>query len=177
MSFAYPNLVHVAFCCSKEKCRWKRAGPNEMSKWKRFFAYFWTEKSLGFCGGNSQHQGDEYVKYLKANDTTGVQDRHWETVQWCKISNHYSSPNDWSFLVLLNTKNAGSESVISDGVESKNQEYLAKAAHKLDLVAVDLIVICSNTAHICYSHLRKRFPERPILHIVDCVAKAPCLQC
>ena len=70
--------------------------------------------------------------------------------------------------------------VISAGAEDlirENQEYLAKAAQKLDLVAVDLIVICSNTAHICYSHLRKRFPERPILHIVDCVAKAPCLQC
>lgn len=36
-------------------------------------------------GGKSQHRGDEYVKYLKANDTTGVQDRHWEAVQWCKI--------------------------------------------------------------------------------------------
>eukprot|EP00435_Cladocopium_sp_Y103_P066924 s9_g29.t1 len=66
---------------------------------------------------------DVYVRYLKDNDTSGV------------------------------------------------QEYLAQAAQKLDLVGVDFIVIASNTAHICYSYLRKRFPERPILHIVDCVAK------
>ncbi|CAL1171325.1 unnamed protein product [Cladocopium goreaui] len=66
---------------------------------------------------------DVYVRYLKDNDTSGV------------------------------------------------QEYLAQAAHKLDLVGVDFIVIASNTAHICYSYLRERFPKRPILHIVDCVAK------
>lgn len=66
---------------------------------------------------------DVYVRYLKDNDTSGV------------------------------------------------QEYLAQAAQKLDLVGVDFIVIASNTAHICYSYLRQRFPERPILHIVDCVAK------
>ena len=65
-----------------------------MSKRESFFGLLLKREIIGFCGGNSQHQGDEYVKYLKANDTTGVQDRHWETVQWCKISNHYSSPND-----------------------------------------------------------------------------------
>jgi hypothetical protein len=32
-----------------------------------------------------------------------------------------------------------------------HEEYLAQAAHKLDLVGVDFIVIASNTAHICYS--------------------------
>ena len=36
-----------------------------------------------------------------------------------------------------------------------HEEYLAQAAHKLDLVGVDFIVIASNTAHICYSPMAR----------------------
>ncbi|CAJ1352618.1 unnamed protein product [Effrenium voratum] len=52
------------------------------------------------------------------------------------------------------------------------QEYLASGVAKLDRAGVDFLVIASNTAHICYSLVRERFPRLPVLHIADCLAAA-----
>eukprot|EP00440_Ansanella_granifera_P045770 gb/GFBE01049581.1/.p1 GENE.gb/GFBE01049581.1/~~gb/GFBE01049581.1/.p1 ORF type:complete len:252 (+),score=53.26 gb/GFBE01049581.1/:1-756(+) len=52
------------------------------------------------------------------------------------------------------------------------QEYLFRGVAKLHATGIDFLIIASNTAHICYSLVRQRLPDLPVLHIADCTAAA-----
>jgi len=50
--------------------------------------------------------------------------------------------------------------------------YLAKGVGRLVRAEVDVLVICSNTAHISVPLVRELHPDLPVLHIADATAKA-----
>jgi len=53
---------------------------------------------------------------------------------------------------------------------AKVDEHLLDGVRKLVAAGCDLLVIASNTAHICVPAVERAFPDLRILHIVDCCA-------
>lgn len=52
----------------------------------------------------------------------------------------------------------------------KVDEHLLSGISKLVNAGCDLLVIASNTGHICFPTVKVRYPELQILHIADCCA-------
>jgi aspartate racemase len=52
----------------------------------------------------------------------------------------------------------------------KVAEHLLTGVRKLVAAGCDMLVIASNTAHICVPEVEREFPELKILHIADCCA-------
>jgi len=52
----------------------------------------------------------------------------------------------------------------------KVTEHLLAGVHKLVAAGSDILVIASNTGHICIPAVERDFPELGILHIADCCA-------
>lgn len=50
--------------------------------------------------------------------------------------------------------------------------FVAGAAEILYQAGAEILVICSNTAHMAFTTIQKRIPSLPILHIADVVAQA-----
>ncbi|MFC2163793.1 aspartate/glutamate racemase family protein [Acidobacteriota bacterium] len=50
--------------------------------------------------------------------------------------------------------------------------FVADAAEVLYQAGAEILVICSNTAHMAFPAIQKRIPSLPILHIADVVAQA-----
>lgn len=53
---------------------------------------------------------------------------------------------------------------------TKVEEYLLAGVSKLVAAGCDLLVIASNTGHICVPAIERQFPKLKILHIADCCA-------
>jgi len=49
-------------------------------------------------------------------------------------------------------------------------DYLAAEVDRLVAARCDFLCIASNTAHIAYPEIQRRYPELPVLHIADCTA-------
>jgi len=53
---------------------------------------------------------------------------------------------------------------------AKVDEHLLSGIRKIVKAGCDILVIASNTGHICVPAVEKEFPGLPILHIADCAA-------
>ena len=48
----------------------------------------------------------------------------------------------------------------------------ALGVDKLVKAGIDFLVIASNTGHVSVPHIRRAYPDLPVLHIADCTARA-----
>lgn len=62
--------------------------------------------------------------------------------------------------------------LLTDRDEAGVSEYLCQGVRRLRAAGADLLVIASNTAHVCFPQVVREMPDFPVLHIADCVAAA-----
>lgn len=115
-----------------------------------------TTPTLGILTGISYVSGLDYYK--------GINERVLANTPKC----HLMSPNPSLVMVsvdcdeyvyYLNTKSFGEVA-----------EYLLTGVRRLVAAGCDILVIASNTGHICVPAVEEEFPNLKILHIADCCA-------
>jgi aspartate racemase len=112
--------------------------------------------TLGILTGVSYVSGLDYFK--------GINERVLAATPKC----HLMSPNPPIVMVSVDCD----EYVHYLTLKSfdKVAEHLLAGVSKLVAAGCDMLVIASNTAHICVPEVEREFPELKILHIADCCA-------
>lgn len=115
-----------------------------------------TVPTLGILTGVSYVSGVDYFK--------GLNERVLANTPRC----HFLSPNPPIVMVSVDCD----EYVHYLALKSfdKVTEHLLAGVRKLVAAGSDILVIASNTAHICVPGVEREFPELKILHIADCCA-------
>jgi len=115
-----------------------------------------TVPTLGILTGLSYVSGLDYFK--------GINEKFLAATPKC----HLMSPNPPIVMVSVDCD----EYVHYLTLKSfeKVAEHLLVGVRKLVAAGCDILVIASNTAHICVPEVEREFPELKILHIADCCA-------
>ena len=115
-----------------------------------------AQPNLGILTGVSYVSGLDYFK--------GINEQVLAATPKC----HIMSPNPSIVMVSVDCD----EYVHYLTVKSfeKVDEHLLAGVRKLVAAGCDMLVIASNTAHICVPQVEKEFPALRILHIADCCA-------
>lgn len=112
--------------------------------------------TLGILTGVSYVSGLDYFK--------GINEKVLAETPKC----HVMSPNPSIIMVSIDCD----EYVHYLTMKSFDEvvEYLLVGVRKLVVAGCDILVIASNTSHICVPAVEKEFPNLKILHIADCCA-------
>ena len=115
-----------------------------------------TVPTLGILTGISYVSGIDYFK--------GINERVLANTPKC----HAMSPNPSMVMVSVDCDEYV-HCLISKSF-AKTDEHLLAGVRKLVAAGCDILMIASNTAHICVPAVESNFPELEILHIADCCA-------
>ncbi len=115
-----------------------------------------TAPTLGILTGISYVSGLDYFK--------GINERVLANTPKC----HVMSPNPSMVMVTVDCDAYVHYLVLKSF--AKADEHLLGGIRKLVAAGSDILMIASNTAHICVPAVESNFPELKILHIADCCA-------
>lgn len=112
--------------------------------------------SLGILTGISYVSGLDYYKGINEKVLAGTPKRH------------LMSPNPTITMVSVDCDEYAY--LLGAKAFDKVDEYLLAGVAKLVAAGSEVLVIASNTGHVCVPAVRDAYPELAILHIADCCA-------
>jgi aspartate racemase len=112
--------------------------------------------TLGILTGISYVSGLDYYK--------GINEKVLADTPTC----HVMSPNP--FLVMVSVDCDAYVHHLTEKSFSKVEEHLLAGVRSLVAAGCDILVIASNTGHICVPAVEREFSDLKILHIADCCA-------
>lgn len=115
-----------------------------------------TTPTLGILSGISYVSGLDYYKGINEKVLAGTAKRH------------LMSPNPAITMVSIDCDEYAY--FLGSKAFEKVDEHLLGGVAKLVAAGCNLLVIASNTGHVCVPAVRESYPELDILHIADCCA-------